>query len=105
MARIWRDGQTKPCFVHRMLTTGTIEEKVSRALAGNEQLPGMALLMNDGLAASAWLPIDAMAGNPARNKQQAQLALSLAQVTILRAPLGAQVAWEVYGSASTLRLS
>ncbi|KAG2442443.1 hypothetical protein HXX76_002529 [Chlamydomonas incerta] len=28
MARIWRDGQTKPCNVYRMLTTGTIEEKV-----------------------------------------------------------------------------
>eukprot|EP00878_Enallax_costatus_P030829 GHUV01033626.1.p1 GENE.GHUV01033626.1~~GHUV01033626.1.p1 ORF type:complete len:341 (+),score=123.35 GHUV01033626.1:826-1848(+) len=28
MARIWRDGQTKPCFVHRLLTNGTIEEKV-----------------------------------------------------------------------------
>ncbi|WIA33078.1 hypothetical protein OEZ86_006234 [Tetradesmus obliquus] len=28
MARIWRDGQKRPCFVHRMLTTGTIEEKV-----------------------------------------------------------------------------
>ncbi|EFJ40540.1 hypothetical protein VOLCADRAFT_99672 [Volvox carteri f. nagariensis] len=28
MARIWRDGQTKPCFVYRLLTTGTIEEKV-----------------------------------------------------------------------------
>ena len=29
MARIWRDGQTKPCFVYRMLTTGTMEEKAS----------------------------------------------------------------------------
>lgn len=28
MARIWRDGQTKPCFVYRLLTTGTLEEKV-----------------------------------------------------------------------------
>ncbi|GLI69784.1 hypothetical protein VaNZ11_014442, partial [Volvox africanus] len=28
MARIWRDGQTKACFVYRLLTTGTIEEKV-----------------------------------------------------------------------------
>lgn len=30
MARIWRDGQKRPCFVHRLLTTGTIEEKVSQ---------------------------------------------------------------------------
>lgn len=29
MARIWRDGQTKPCTVYRLLTTGTIEEKVN----------------------------------------------------------------------------
>lgn len=29
MSRIWRDGQTKPCFVTRLVTTGTIEEKVS----------------------------------------------------------------------------
>ncbi|KAG2448210.1 hypothetical protein HYH02_006795 [Chlamydomonas schloesseri] len=28
MARIWRDGQTKPCTVYRFLSTGTIEEKV-----------------------------------------------------------------------------
>lgn len=28
MARIWRDGQIKPCFIYRLLTAGTIEEKV-----------------------------------------------------------------------------
>ncbi|KIZ01995.1 DNA repair and recombination protein RAD54B [Monoraphidium neglectum] len=28
MARIWRDGQRLPCFVYRLLTTGTIEEKI-----------------------------------------------------------------------------
>ena len=28
MARIWRDGQKKPCFVFRLLTAGTIEERV-----------------------------------------------------------------------------
>lgn len=22
MARVWRDGQTKPCFIYRMLTVG-----------------------------------------------------------------------------------
>ena len=28
MARIWRDGQRQPCFVYRLLTAGTLEEKV-----------------------------------------------------------------------------
>jgi DNA repair and recombination protein RAD54B len=28
MARIWRDGQKKDCFVYRLITTGTIEEKI-----------------------------------------------------------------------------
>ena len=28
MARVWRDGQKKPVFIYRLLTTGTIEEKI-----------------------------------------------------------------------------
>lgn len=28
MARIWRDGQTKPVHIYRLLSTGTIEEKI-----------------------------------------------------------------------------
>ncbi|KHJ47934.1 protein, SNF2 family [Trichuris suis] len=28
MARVWRDGQKKNCFIYRMLTTGSIEEKI-----------------------------------------------------------------------------
>lgn len=31
MARVWRDGQKKEVYIYRMLTTGTIEEKVNRA--------------------------------------------------------------------------
>ncbi|VDK41709.1 unnamed protein product [Anisakis simplex] len=28
MARIWRDGQKRPCFIYRLVTTGTIDEKI-----------------------------------------------------------------------------
>jgi len=28
MARVWRDGQKKPCYIYRLFTTGTIDEKV-----------------------------------------------------------------------------
>lgn len=28
MARIWRDGQTRPCTIYRLLTTGAIDEKM-----------------------------------------------------------------------------
>uniref|UniRef100_A0A8C5Q6U1 DNA repair and recombination protein RAD54-like n=1 Tax=Leptobrachium leishanense TaxID=445787 RepID=A0A8C5Q6U1_9ANUR len=28
MARVWRDGQKKTCFIYRLLSTGTIEEKI-----------------------------------------------------------------------------
>ena len=28
MARIWRDGQQKACTIYRLLTTGTIDEKI-----------------------------------------------------------------------------
>jgi SNF2 family DNA or RNA helicase len=28
MARVWREGQTKRVWIYRMLTTGSLEEKV-----------------------------------------------------------------------------
>lgn len=28
MARVWRDGQRKQCFIYRLMSTGTIEEKI-----------------------------------------------------------------------------
>lgn len=28
LARVWRDGQKKTCFVYRLISTGTIEEKI-----------------------------------------------------------------------------
>ena len=26
MARVYREGQTKPCFIYRLFTSGTVEE-------------------------------------------------------------------------------
>lgn len=37
MARIWRDGQTKPVVIYRLLSRGTIEEKIyQRQIAKDE---------------------------------------------------------------------
>ncbi|CAH0762992.1 unnamed protein product [Bemisia tabaci] len=38
MARVWRDGQKKPCFVYRFLCTGTIEEKMMQRQAHKKAL-------------------------------------------------------------------
>ncbi|XP_031619056.1 DNA repair and recombination protein RAD54-like [Contarinia nasturtii] len=38
MARVWRDGQTKPCFIYRFLATGTIEEKIFQRQAHKKAL-------------------------------------------------------------------
>ena len=40
-ARVWRDGQTKRCFVYRFLTTGSIEEKVYQRQLSKEGLTGV----------------------------------------------------------------
>jgi len=37
MARVWRGGQTKPCFIYRLLVVGTIDEKIfQRQLSKHE---------------------------------------------------------------------
>ncbi|KAI6138842.1 SNF2 family N-terminal domain-containing protein [Pisolithus thermaeus] len=33
LARVWRDGQRKECFVYRFISTGTIEEKIFQPLS------------------------------------------------------------------------
>uniref|UniRef100_A0A8D8TTW0 DNA repair and recombination protein RAD54-like n=2 Tax=Cacopsylla melanoneura TaxID=428564 RepID=A0A8D8TTW0_9HEMI len=38
MARVWRDGQKKPCFVYRFLSTGSIEEKMMQRQAHKKAL-------------------------------------------------------------------
>lgn len=36
--RIWRDGQRRPCFIYRLLTVGTIEEKMHARSIAKEEL-------------------------------------------------------------------
>eukprot|EP00049_Salpingoeca_infusionum_P015532 m.303442 g.303442 ORF g.303442 m.303442 type:complete len:779 (+) comp15893_c0_seq5:229-2565(+) len=38
MARVWRDGQRKLCFVYRMVSTGSIEEKIFQRQAHKKAL-------------------------------------------------------------------
>lgn len=40
MARIWRDGQTKKVFIYRLLSTGTIEEKMFQRQIAKQSLSG-----------------------------------------------------------------
>jgi SNF2 family DNA or RNA helicase len=45
MARIYRQGQTKPCFVYRLFTTGTVEEVIYQRQI---QKGNLAKIANDG---------------------------------------------------------
>ncbi|TPP66356.1 Dna repair and recombination protein rad54 [Fasciola gigantica] len=38
MARVWRDGQKKDCFIYRLICTGTIEEKMLQRQAHKKAL-------------------------------------------------------------------
>ena len=38
MARVWRDGQKKPVFIYRLITTGTIEEKIYQRQLSKQNL-------------------------------------------------------------------
>lgn len=38
MARVWRDGQKKKCFIYRLLSTGTLEEKIFQRQAHKKAL-------------------------------------------------------------------
>ncbi|CAH1395920.1 unnamed protein product, partial [Nezara viridula] len=38
MARVWRDGQKKPCFIYRFIATGSIEEKMLQRQAHKKAL-------------------------------------------------------------------
>lgn len=38
LARVWRDGQKKTCFVYRMISTGSIEEKILQRQSHKQSL-------------------------------------------------------------------
>jgi DNA repair and recombination protein RAD54 and RAD54-like protein len=38
LARVWRDGQKKDCFVYRFIATGTIEEKIFQRQSHKQSL-------------------------------------------------------------------
>ncbi|XP_024941965.1 DNA repair and recombination protein RAD54-like isoform X2 [Cephus cinctus] len=50
MARVWRDGQKKPCFVYRLLSTGTIEEKIFQRQAHKKALSSTVVDQEDDVA-------------------------------------------------------
>ena len=47
MSRIWRSGQKRHCYIYRLLTTGTIEEKVYQRQVMKSGLAG-------GLETASW---------------------------------------------------
>lgn len=50
MARVWRDGQQKPCFVYRFLAAGTIEEKIFQRQAHKKALSSTVVDNNEETA-------------------------------------------------------
>ncbi|XP_046598354.1 DNA repair and recombination protein RAD54-like isoform X1 [Neodiprion virginianus] len=50
MARVWRDGQKKPCFIYRLLCTGTIEEKIFQRQAHKKALSSTVVDQEDDVA-------------------------------------------------------
>ncbi|KAF5291759.1 hypothetical protein FQA39_LY14247 [Lamprigera yunnana] len=50
MARVWRDGQKKPCYIYRFLATGTIEEKIFQRQAHKKALSSTVVDMNEETA-------------------------------------------------------
>ena len=49
-ARVWRDGQSKRCYIYRLLTTGSIEEKVYQRQLSKE---GLADVLGGGMNEAA----------------------------------------------------
>ncbi|XP_072379893.1 DNA repair and recombination protein RAD54-like [Diabrotica undecimpunctata] len=50
MARVWRDGQQKPCYIYRFLAAGSIEEKIFQRQAHKKALSSTVVDMNEEAA-------------------------------------------------------
>ena len=47
MARVWRDGQKKRCFIYRLVAAGTIEEKMLQRQLHKKALSGVVVDSHD----------------------------------------------------------
>lgn len=47
LARVWRDGQKKNCFIYRFISTGTIEEKIFQRQSAKMQLSSCVVDSNE----------------------------------------------------------
>ncbi len=52
MARVWRDGQTKRVYIYRLLSTGSIEEKIFQRQAHKKALSSCVVDEEEVVAAS-----------------------------------------------------
>ena len=50
-ARCWRDGNARPCYTYRLLTAGTIEEKIYQRQLAKE---GLAAVVEDRAQSNAF---------------------------------------------------
>lgn len=50
MARVWRDGQQKPCYIYRFLAAGSIEEKIFQRQAHKKALSSAVVDNNEETA-------------------------------------------------------
>lgn len=60
LARVWRDGQKKDCFVYRFIATGTIEEKVFQRQSHKQSLSSCVVDSAEGVEVERHFSIDSL---------------------------------------------
>merc|ERR1712126_94213 len=58
LARVWRDGQKKQCYIYRLFSTGTIEEIILRRQISKDGLGEMVVEDGSGLISEYGLKDD-----------------------------------------------